>query len=80
VQGDPGYTPDAHRYRVELDGAFLTDCETADEEQGAAVCLVIENGKPVLEGWGGKRRFKRVVKVGFVKIISPANPLPKGTL
>lgn len=35
-QDDVGYDPKAYKYEVYLDGIFLQDCHTADEEKGVA--------------------------------------------
>lgn len=46
LKDDPGYRPDAYRFKVFLDGRFLEDCHTADEELGkAAVYAYDSNGE-----------------------------------
>lgn len=45
LKDDPGYRRDACRFKVFLDGCFLEDCHTADEELGkAAVYAYDSNG------------------------------------
>lgn len=46
LKDDPGYRQDAHRFKVFLNGMFLEDCHTADEELGkAAVYAYNSNGE-----------------------------------
>jgi hypothetical protein len=67
--GDPGFVDDGWRYRVLFNGAAAENVITADEEQRAIVCLAIDDrGRPVIERRDGGQRFKKVVKVGDVKI------------
>lgn len=69
-EGDPGYDPDSHRYRVYVDGVEVRDCFTADERTGEAWCYVRgADGKLKITRPGGalvefaKRGVVRVVKL-----------------
>lgn len=60
---DRGYSAEAHRYEVLLDGVPLPDCMTADEEQGVAVVFMRDaDGNLMHDGarMRTKARFGRV--------------------
>jgi hypothetical protein len=60
---DPGYSPDAFKAKVTLDGVELRNCVTADEEQGVAICYI---DKPFRGD-----TVPRETRSGVVKIIMP---------
>lgn len=68
---DPGYSADAFRACVFLDGAELRHCFTADEEAHEAHCYVTDaNGQLIVDG----DRLREEVKRGRVEIVV----LPEG--
>lgn len=44
---DPGYTKDAYKYKVFLDGVEIKHCFTADEERGKAFVEIIDYSVPM---------------------------------
>jgi hypothetical protein len=66
--GDPGYDHAGYtglwmHATVTLDGEILTNCITADEEKGTALCYLLVDGKPQHDGVGGLRRVELHGKV-----------------
>jgi len=63
---DVGYVPDSAFYEVYLDGDYLKDCVTADDELGIAICHVRDyDGNLLIEG----DEIVQTVKYGDVSII-----------
>lgn len=52
LKDDPGYRPDAHRFKVFLNGVFLEDCHTADEELGKAAVYAYNSNGEILRDAG----------------------------
>ncbi len=64
---DPGFFSGAYAYAVYLDGKFVRDCLTADEERGLVDFLYRYNGKLLVNNGNlvpcrmyGKVKIKRV--------------------
>jgi hypothetical protein len=62
---DPGYHEGAMFCEVYLDGERLTNCITADEERGEAICFVQKDGERLRDADG---ELSREVRHGVVEI------------
>jgi hypothetical protein len=66
---DTGYSKSAFLYKVKLDGEFIDQCFTADEELGEAHCYKLNSkGKLKLTN---KRTIETHILKGKVEIIRP---------
>ena len=64
IQGDPGYDPDAWRYRVFLDGVEIFNCHTADDDKGIVYCY---QHCDISESCSGVKTVKRLGVVRLEK-------------
>ena len=64
-KNDPGFSREAVRHEVLLDGKLLKRCHTADEDEGLAICLKTDKDGNVIVV---NNRIIDVVLYGDVKI------------
>lgn len=67
LETDPAYSPNAHQYKVFLDGREVLNCHTADECTGECFCYCSEDGKPSYPNGFASKILRGTVKL--VKIV-----------
>ena len=69
---DNGYAKDAFNYKVKLNGEFIDNCFTADEEKGEAHCYQIDSENKLIPDDSGMNPTTEIL-YGKVEIIKPVN-------